>query len=299
MTPNEHLSLERKLESLVQINNKEVAELDDTIFKINKIFGELNSTLELESFIPNIYSAQLILKDIKKQQQKVLQLKEDTKKQKINEYSSLVIENARYSLRAQETYINFFFFNLDKNHKQIISPKNFINGVYLVYAHNQIINAMANFDYKMQHQYSTHYSPIQQMLLDSDRIDLIEKTREQLPFVKKILQDFYSINKMIPISYKFKVVLSPTGEGSNWNGDTRTLSLNNDSFWWYIDNGKEKLMIVQASLAGGHEMGHATHERFSKIFSKSLQASETNHENLVSIPVTEYLAVNSSYKFLD
>ena len=66
MTPNEHLSLERELQNLVQIKNKEVAELDEIIFKTNKIFGELTSTFDLESSIPNVYSAQLILKDIKR-----------------------------------------------------------------------------------------------------------------------------------------------------------------------------------------------------------------------------------------
>jgi hypothetical protein len=66
-----------------------------------------------------------------------------------------------------------------------------------------------------------------------------------------------------------------------------------------MENGKEKCMLVQALLAGSHELGHTTHERFSRILSKSLQASEINHSNLVSTPLTEYIAVNSSYQFLD
>jgi|GEM_PF-6402411 len=298
MTPE--LNLERSLEELVQIKNKEIIKLDKAIFELNRNFSDLSFTLDAdEELIPNIYSANLILKDIKKHQKTVFLLKEDFKKKKTNGYDSIIVENAKYSLKAQETYINFFFFNLDKDYKQIITSKDFLNGIYLVYAYNQITNAMANYDYKMQHQYSIHFSPIHQILVDNTRGDIMEKSRELLPEIKKILLDFYSKNKMIPTTYRSNIVLTPIGENSNWDGDTRTLSLNPESFWWCMENGKEKCMHVQALLVGGHEMGHATHERFSRILSKSLNAIDTNHSNLVSMPLTEYLAVNSSYKFLD
>jgi len=299
METKEKTNLESRLEESIQIRDRKVILLDELIYTINNSFGDLYSGIDKVGYIPNPYSAKLLLKDINKQKEFAFSLREKLKRKNLNGFDLLVIQNALFSLRAQETFLTFFFFNLNPDNSQIIKPKELINKIYLVYAYNQIKNAISDYDYKAEHQYSKLLSPLHKLLLDSKRLDLMIKTQEQIPQIKKILQEFFSSSKFIPISYNFKIVLTPPEEGSSWEGETRTLSLDPDSFWWYMDNGKEKPIILPFLFNGAHELGHATHERFSRIFPKSIQANEVNHQNLVSMPLTEGIAVRISYDFLD
>lgn len=262
--------------------SKEVEELSNEVFEFNKTFGDYSRLTY------NPYAYELILKEIMKVKEKVLNLEKNNKSK--TEFDKLVLKHIFSCITTQEMFADYF--SNPKTKYSIIELIDKINGKG---TYDYIENTVKEYPFKEQWDRAHSTKHIRLNVVRNDTPEARGMIESLIPNFK---QEMLTLGKelgFIPDDYDFEFILLPPfgNPRSNFRIEVNRLELNPLSFICLKEGDNYRIQPAHAYLETAHELlGHGGHNQFSLMLPKCLHLGGMNIANLASKAVAEGIALD-------